>query len=385
MISTRDVFAVGQGLLGARVFARMLATAAGDPIVATATIPPDAGTICAIVPVLDEAARIGPCLEALIAQPSALVSMLVVDGGSTDGTQEMVRGFAARDPRIRLIDAAPVPALWNGKAWNLSCGLAASDPDATYVLTLDADVRVEKNFIASLLAHATDSYLDAFSAAPLLELSGNAEAALHPAFLATLVYRFGLPGSVPQRANEVQANGQVFLAKRSVLVASAAFSAARASRCDDVTIARHLVRAGAQVGFFEGDEIATVRMYENAAECWINWPRSLTMRDESTSLATLALQLAEIAFVQALPLAAVIATLARGGDTTSLFFRTNLTLAIARLGVLAGTRRAYRETTNAYWLSAFADIPVALRLLQSAFGRERTWRGRRLVAEGTAT
>lgn len=384
MISTRDVFAVGQGLLGARVFARMLATAAGDPIVATATIPPDAGTICAIVPVLDEAARIGPCLEALIAQPSALVSILVVDGGSVDGTQEMVRGFATRDPRIRLIDATPVPALWNGKAWNLSCGLAASDPGATYVLTLDADVRVEKDFIASLLAHATDSYLDAFSAAPLLELSGNVEAALHPAFLATLVYRFGLPGSVAQRPNDVQANGQVFLAKRSVLVESAAFSAARASRCDDVTIARHLVRAGAQVGFFEGDEIATVRMYENAAECWVNWPRSLTMRDESTSLATLALQLAEIAFVQALPLAAVIVTLARGGDTTSLFFRTNLTLAIARLGVLAGTRRAYRETTNAYWLSALADIPVALRLLQSAFGRERTWRGRRLVAEGTA-
>ncbi len=384
MISTRDVFAVGQGLLGARVFARMLATAAGDPIVATATIPPDAGTICAIVPVLDEAARIGPCLEALIAQPSALVSILVVDGGSVDGTQEMVRGFAARDPRIRLIDATPVPALWNGKAWNLSCGLAASDPGATYVLTLDADVRVEKDFIASLLAHATDSYLDAFSAAPLLELSGNVEAALHPAFLATLVYRFGLPGSVAQRPNDVQANGQVFLAKRSVLVESAAFSAARASRCDDVTIARHLVRAGAQVGFFEGDEIATVRMYENAAECWVNWPRSLTMRDESTSLATLALQLAEIAFEQALPLAAVIVTLARGGDTTSLFFRTNLTLAIARLGVLAGTRRAYRETTNAYWLSALADIPVALRLLQSAFGRERTWRGRRLVAEGTA-
>jgi dolichol-phosphate mannosyltransferase len=384
VISTRDVFAVGQGLLGARVFARMLATAAGDPIVATATIPPDAGTICAIVPVLDEAARIGPCLEALIAQPSALVSILVVDGGSVDGTQEMVRGFAARDPRIRLIDATPVPALWNGKAWNLSCGLAASDPGATYVLTLDADVRVEKDFIASLLAHATDSYLDAFSAAPLLELSGNVEAALHPAFLATLVYRFGLPGSVAQRPNDVQANGQVFLAKRSVLVESAAFSAARASRCDDVTIARHLVRAGAQVGFFEGDEIATVRMYENAAECWVNWPRSLTMRDESTSLATLALQLAEIAFEQALPLAAVIVTLARGGDTTSLFFRTNLTLAIARLGVLAGTRRAYRETTNAYWLSALADIPVALRLLQSAFGRERTWRGRRLVAEGTA-
>ncbi len=362
----------------------MLATAAGDPLVSASAVPPDAGTICAIVPVLNEAARIEACLETLIAQPQALASILVVDGGSHDGTPEIVRTFAARDARVRLIDASPVPPDWNGKAWNLSCGLAASDPAADYVLTIDADVRVAPNFTASLLAHAQGAYLDAFSAAPLLEVSKGLEEALHAAFLATLVYRFGLPGSVAKRASDVQANGQVFLAKRAVLVESAAFRAARSSRCDDVTIARHLVRAGAHVGFFEGGAIASVRMYDGALACWTNWPRSLTLRDESTSLPELLSALADVAFVQALPLAAVIATLVRRGDLTSFFFRTNLMLAVARLGVLAGTRRAYRTTTDAYWLAALADVPVALRLVQSAFARERTWRGRRLVAEGRA-
>ncbi len=384
MISTRDAFAAGQLLLGGRVFARMLATAAGDPLVSASAVPPDAGTICAIVPVLNEAARIEACLETLIAQPQALASILVVDGGSHDGTPEIVRTFAARDARVRLIDASPVPPDWNGKAWNLSCGLAASDPAADYVLTIDADVRVAPNFTASLLAHAQGAYLDAFSAAPLLEVSKGLEEALHAAFLATLVYRFGLPGSVAKRASDAQANGQVFLAKRAVLVESAAFRAARSSRCDDVTIARHLVRAGAHVGFFEGGAIASVRMYDGALACWTNWPRSLTLRDESTSLLELLSALADVAFVQALPLAAVIATLVRRGDLTSFFFRTNLMLAVARLGVLAGTRRAYRTTTDAYWLAALADVPVALRLVQSAFARERTWRGRRLVAEGRA-
>ncbi|MBD5633141.1 MAG: glycosyltransferase, partial [Candidatus Eremiobacteraeota bacterium] len=370
MTTTLYAFAVGQGLLGARVFGHMLAGAAGDPIVATPEAPPEAGSVVAIVPVLDEAERIGPCLEGLLAQPPALESILVVEGGSRAATRDVVRAFAARDARVRLVDATPVPPTWNGKVWNLSCGLAASDPTAAWILTIDADVRPHPSMVASLLAHAATSYLDAFSAAPLLALSGPAEEAIHPAFLATLVYRFGMPGNVVQDAARVQANGQVFLAKRALLVESAAFSAARASRSDDVTIARRLVRCGAQVGFFEGGALASVGMYASATACWNNWPRSLPMRDADTPLATLALQLAEVAFVQALPLAAVLCVLACRGDRRSLFFRTNLALALARFGVLAGTRRAYARTGPAYWSSILFDVPAALRLVQAAFARE---------------
>jgi dolichol-phosphate mannosyltransferase len=383
-MSTLDAFAVAQGLLGARVFARMIASGAGDPVAATNDLPAGTGTVVAIVPVLDEAARLGPLLEGLLAQPAALVSILVVDGGSVDDTRGIVRAFAARDPRVRLIDAAPVPAGWNGKVWNLSCGLAASDPNAGWILTIDADVRPQPLLIASLLAHAATAYLDAFSAAPLLELSGPAEEAIHPAFLATLVYRFGLPGNIARDAASAQANGQVFFCKRNVLIESGAFSAARASRCDDVTIARRLVRSGAHVGFFEGSALATVRMYESAGELWANWPRSLPMRDADTPAALIVLQLAEVALVQALPLVLVLAVLAARGDTRSLFFRTNLILALARLGVLAGTRRAYAKTGPAYWLAAFADLPAAVRLMRSAFASEAVWRGRTLVAERKA-
>ena len=360
----------------------MLAGAAGDPIASVANVPPWAGTVVAIVPVLDESERIGACLDGLIAQPAALRSIVVVDGGSRDATRDVVRAYAARDERVRLVDAGPAPSTWNGKAWNLSCGLAASDPDADWILTVDADVRPGPTFVASLLAYAAGAYLDAFSAAPLLELSGPAEAAIHPALLATLVYRFGLPGGVAQSPSAVQANGQVFLAKRALLVASRAFAAARTSRCDDVTIARHLVAGGAQVGFFEGSALASVRMYASADECWKNWPRSLPMRDESTTVPELALRLAEVALVQALPLAVVLAVLATRGDTSSAFFRVNAMLAAARVGVLAGTRRAYAKPGIAYWLSIFADAPVALRLAQSTFAREAVWRGRRLVAPG---
>ncbi len=369
------------GLLGARALGRMLATGAGDPIPVAAP-GPGAGSVAAIVPVLNERTRLGPCLDGLRAQSAALVQIVVVDGGSSDGTPGLVREHAARDARIRLVEAAPVPGGWNGKAWGLAAGLAASDPGAAWILCVDADVRPEPQLVDSLLAYAEHGYLDAFSAAPLLELSGPLETLLHPALLATLVYRRGLPGSVARSAQDAQANGQCFMARRALLVSSGAFAAAKSSRCDDITVARALARLGAQVGFFEGSRLARVNMYASLADCSRNWPRSLPLRDAATSNGELALAFAELLFAQALPLAIVLVTLARRRRTDTFFFRVNFALALARLGVLAGMRRAYAQPAWTYWLSPLADIPAVALIAGAALARTPRWRGRTLVPEG---
>lgn len=360
----------------------MAASRSGTPVERCDAIAPLSGSIVAIVPVLNECQRLGPCLAGLINAPASLSAIIVVDGGSTDGTQALVRGYAGRDARIRLIDASPVGEHWNGKVWNLACGLAASDPEATWILTLDADVRPRPELVSSLLAHAAAHRLDAFSAAPLLELSGAAEAVIHPAFLATLVYRYGLPGTVARTARDVQANGQCFLVRRDALVRSGALAAARTSRCDDVTIARTLVRSGARLGFYEGSQLAAVQMYASGADAWTNWPRSLPLRDASTTAPSLAEDLAIVLLVQALPLALVLVACALGARRDTPFFRINLALALARVGVLIGTRRAYGTVAPTYWLAALADLPCALRLAWATFARTAIWRDRTLVTEG---
>ena len=361
----------------------MAASRGGVSVTRTADVPVAGDTVAAIVPVLDECGRLGPCLEGLLAAPAALVHIVVVDGGSADGTQALVRDYAARDARIRLVDASPIAADWNGKAWNLACGLAASDPDAAWILTIDADVRPHGDLVPSLVAHARAHALDAFSAAPLLQLSGPLEAAIHPAFLATLVYRYGLPGRVARNVRSVQANGQCFIARRDALVRTGAFAHARASRCDDVTIARTLVRAGARVGFYEGAALASVQMYASAADAWRNWPRSLPLRDASSTTLQILDDLATVLLVQALPLAIVLGLLIAGARRDTLLFRANAVLAFARLGVLAGTRRAYGGVAPTYWLAALADVPCALRLIAATYAPTARWRGRTLVPEGT--
>jgi succinoglycan biosynthesis protein ExoA len=58
-----------------------------------------------VIPCLDEAAFIGPLLALLTADDGLDDPLFVVaDGGSTDGTREIVAAAAADDPRIRLLD-----------------------------------------------------------------------------------------------------------------------------------------------------------------------------------------------------------------------------------------------------------------------------------------
>ncbi|RZU49083.1 glycosyltransferase involved in cell wall biosynthesis [Krasilnikovia cinnamomea] len=51
-----------------------------------------------VVPAYNEAGRIGQTLDALAAQTDTDFTLLVVDNGSTDGTADIARGFAARAP-----------------------------------------------------------------------------------------------------------------------------------------------------------------------------------------------------------------------------------------------------------------------------------------------
>jgi dolichol-phosphate mannosyltransferase len=376
-----------QALAGWGVLARLRRTAGGARVapVAAAQSPAGAsaggGRISVVVPVLDEAGRLGPCLEGLLRQGPEVAEVVVVDGGSVDGTPALVRGYQARDGRVRLVDASPVPAGWNGKAWGLQVGLQHSSPGADWLLTIDADVRPGPGLARALVAHARRESLHVLSVATSQEVRGAGEALVHPSLLTTLVYRLGAPGRATRRVAEVQANGQCFLVRREVLLGAGGFTATRASLCEDVTLARHLALAGHAVGFYESDAPVSVRMYGGGWEAWRNWPRSLTLRDQYAGW--LPVQgLLEVTLVQALPLPLLLWLLGRrrwGSLVGGTLVGVNAVLGAVRLGVLGGTARAYRRRPWTYWLSPLSDVPVALALWRSLGRREHTWRGRKML------
>src|SRR5215218_525857 len=53
------------------------------------------------VPVYNGEEFLAPALDAILAQDYADFELIISDNASTDGTQEIARQYAARDPRVR--------------------------------------------------------------------------------------------------------------------------------------------------------------------------------------------------------------------------------------------------------------------------------------------
>lgn len=368
-----------QTMLSVRVIWRMLRSSRGERI-QSAKPATEKARVSIIVPVLNERNRLSPCLAGLVTQGTEVVEILVVDGGSTDETQQLVCTFAERDTRVRLIDASPVPDAWNGKAWGLEVGLSSSNHDSDWILTMDADVRPTAPLTNALLAQAERAKLAALSVATLQEIEGVGEGIVHPSMLTTLVYRFGIPGNVYHSVREVQANGQCFLFSRDALEACNGFLGTHNSICEDITMARSLVAAGYPVGFYEAGELISVKMYDDWRDTWRNWSRSLPMHDRFSDLHTL-LGWLEVMLVQALPLPLFLFLVATRSRHRWLVLPESI-LAAMRIGVLVGTARAYRSRPWSYWLSPLCDLPVAVELGRNALKRRHTWRGRVLIRGG---
>jgi glycosyltransferase involved in cell wall biosynthesis len=99
--------------------------------------------ISVVIPVLDMADTIGEQLEALCAQDfDGEFEVLVVDNGSTDRTVAVVRDFAGRDSRIRLIDGSAIPHC-AGAARNLGIEIAS----ASLIAFCDADDVVHSSWL----------------------------------------------------------------------------------------------------------------------------------------------------------------------------------------------------------------------------------------------
>lgn len=369
----RRLLVTTQVVLAIRMIVRLVRSANGTRIRHHSTTA-DIDSVSVLVPVLNERLRLAPCLDGLAAQGKDVREVLVIDGGSTDGTQALVETATRQDHRIRLIDASPLPTNVNGKAWGLQKGYEAINPATTWILTIDADVRPASDLVSSMRAHALQERVSALSAATAQRLSGPAEALVHPSMLTTLVYRFGIPGHATTDPAMVQANGQCFLIRRDLLDARDGFEDLMGSVCEDITLARALATAGHPVGFYETEGLVSVEMYASWRDAWTNWTRSLPMRDRYSTVMG-AIGLAEILFLQALPLWLAPIAIAKRGRNDPLAI-VNAVLLIIRVGMLQGMARAYDQRPWTYWLTPVSDLPVAIKIISMAGHHQHTWRGR---------
>lgn len=362
-----------------------------SPLKAGVTGADNPGAVSVVVPTLNEANRIRPCLEGLGRQGSEVREVLVVDSHSTDGTQAIVKQYQAADPRFRLLSDGPLPQGWVGRPWALHTGFLGSSLDSDWILGVDADTQPQPGLVSGLVQAAALGGWDLVSLAPKFILKTPGELWLQPALLITLVYRFGPAGATEGSPERVMANGQCFLCRKDLLVSLGGYSPARDSFCDDVTLARHAARQGAKVGFWDGSLLLKVRMYEGMVETWREWGRSLDLKD-AASRGQLLWDIWFLWAVQALPwlLAPTLLLGAFEGYLTlvgKLLLGLNAGLIAIRIAMQAAISTAYDFNQASqrwvYWLSPLADVPAFVRILISSLQIPKEWRGRRYDSSRT--
>lgn len=344
------------------------------------------GTVSVVVPTLNEADRIRPCLEGLIRQGYEVREILVVDSRSTDGTQSVVGAYQAHDPRLRLLEDDPLPQGWVGRPWALDYGFRQTSIASTWVLGVDADTQPQPGLVAALAKAMNSEGYDLVSLAPRFILKHPGEFWLQPALLMTLVYRFGPAGSPSGSSQRVMANGQCFMVRRSLLEKLDGYQAASTSFCDDVTLARYAAAQGAKVGFWDGTRLLKVRMYEGVAETWREWGRSLDLKDAAPA-AQVWWDWTFLAVVQGLPWVLVpgLGILQHFAPASwslvlQILLVVNMALLLMRLGMQAAVATAYdlkgAPGAWAFWLSPLADLAAVARIGLSSLQRPTQWRGR---------
>ena len=207
----------------------------------------DGPRVVAVIPARNEEAVLGKALQSLRTQTFATV---VVDDGSTDATAAI-----ARAADVITITAPPPPPGWTGKLWALSRGVEEAlklQPD--YLLFTDADIRHERQNVASLVSLAEERRLDLCSYMVKLCCDTFAEKAFIPAF----VYFF-FTLYPPARAGG--AAGGCLLIRPQALANMGGLAAIRSEIIDDCALAKAVKARGGRIWLGLTRTAASIRSY----------------------------------------------------------------------------------------------------------------------------
>ncbi|MCB9664795.1 MAG: glycosyltransferase [Alphaproteobacteria bacterium] len=337
----------------------------------TAVAPPS-GPVSVLIPARDEEANIEAAVTAALALDPPAHEVIVCDDGSTDQTPAILARLAARDPRLRVIGAPPLPEGWVGKPH--ACHVLGEAASGALLLFVDADVRLAPDALGRvehLLQRFHGRVLTAF---PGQALGTWAERLLVP--LLPLTFTSWMPlDLVHAHTNPafLVVNGQILAFRREAYEAVGGFASVRAEIVDDMAICRRAKEHDQRVVFADGQDLGTCRMYRGGAEVWRGFSKNLYEGLGGRPLALLAvLAVYGTAFV--LPYGRLLSDLATGAPAG---------VALVGVGLNLATRAHLARRLHHGVVSVLLHPLAVLALLAMAINSARwvhadaiAWRGR---------
>ncbi|MEM8757004.1 MAG: glycosyltransferase family 2 protein [Planctomycetota bacterium] len=346
----------------------------------------DTPLLSVCIPARDEEANIEACVRSVLDGSYDNCEVLVYDDQSTDSTPEILARLAAEDDRLKLVETVPLPEGWAGKQH--ACWRMAQASGGEWMLFTDADVRFTEHMLARTLAHA-QQLKAAGSDAGLLstfprQITGSFGEKLLVPMIFFLLFSY-LPMWRMRQTTDPSTSaacGQFLFVRRDAYDASGGHEAFKDSYHDGIKMPRAVRKAGFKSDLFDGQDLASVRMYRGFAESWSGFAKNAFEGLGSVGLLVFLTFVHTVA--HALPF--VVLALAAAGVVED-------GRAVALAGVACVAALAERAVLSARFTSGVAAVllhPVgALAMtavqwdsLRLAKAGRRAWRGRVLGEAG---
>jgi cellulose synthase/poly-beta-1,6-N-acetylglucosamine synthase-like glycosyltransferase len=227
----------------------------------------NAPLVSVLIPARNEARRIlAQSVRSVLGQTYEDIEVIAVNDRSTDNTESILRSVAETDERLRVINGVEPPAGWLGKPYALQQALGASR--GQWVLTIDADMVLEKEAVRTALDHALAGGYDVLTLMPHFETSSFWERVFTPAWLLALLggYPFALLNN--PKVKHAFAFGGFSLIRRQALARIGDFAAVRADIVEDIRLAELLKSSGAHYRIEHAPNLIRTRMQSSFREIW---------------------------------------------------------------------------------------------------------------------
>lgn len=335
---------------------------------------PELLPVSVLIPARNEEQSIAAAVESVLASQGAKLELIVLDDGSTDRTAEIVRSLAAKDARLRLEQAPPLPAGWNGKQH--ACWHLASLAQYPVLCFLDADVRLGPLALARMLTELHPDSTGMVTGFPRQQTETWLEWLLIPLIHFILLGFLPLPGErFTRRAGFAAGCGQFIMVRQSSYQATGGHSVIRTTMHDGLLLPQLFRRHGIQTHVYDLTADATCRMYRYAAQVWSGLSKNATEGIAAPSrivVFSLFLFLGQVA-----PLPLLLGSLVTGNDPV---FRLALLAFSFGLIQRIGSAVRFRQSWRGALLHPLGVlILLALEwtaLLRKLMGRPATWKQR---------
>ncbi|MGI9463395.1 MAG: glycosyltransferase, partial [Aestuariivirgaceae bacterium] len=230
------------------------------PAALSANLP----AVSVLIPARDEADRIAPVLEALSRNAHASAEIIIGDDGSTDRTAEIVKEFARREGRIRLIAVpAAETAGWAGK--NNACYQLARAARHDVLIFLDADVIIADDGLVRLAGFVARKPEVALLSGFPEQITGSFwEKMLIPLIHFLLIGYLPFPGvRFTRHPMFGTACGQLIVIGKKAYFDVDGHAAFKSLLHDGLHLPRKLRAAGFRTDLADFTNLASTRMYDN--------------------------------------------------------------------------------------------------------------------------